>query len=147
MPYEIAAFDNEKHREQVVALWQDVFGYPDARNAPGLVIDKKRAVDDGLFFVLLQGPQVVGTVMAGYDGHRGWIYSLALLPQHRRAGLGSRLLAHAEARLLERGCVKVNLQILESNQAVRGFYLANGYRVEPRVSMGKQLPDAFNKTD
>jgi ribosomal protein S18 acetylase RimI-like enzyme len=77
--------------------------------------------------------------MAGYDGHRGWIYSLAVAPDRRGQGLGTRLLDHALAALKARGCVKVNLQILESNEAVRRFYEANGFTVEPRLSMGRVL--------
>jgi ribosomal protein S18 acetylase RimI-like enzyme len=77
--------------------------------------------------------------MAGYDGHRGWIYSMAVAPDRRGQGLGSRLLDHALEALKKRGCVKVNLQILESNEAVRRFYEANGFTAEPRLSMGKVL--------
>jgi len=82
----------------------------------------------------------VGTVMAGYDGHRGWIYSVAVAPQHRRKGIGSRLMSVAEEALIERGCVKINLQILEGNEAVTAFYSSLGFSVEKRVSMGKPIP-------
>ena len=77
--------------------------------------------------------------MAGYDGHRGWIYSVAVDPAHRRKGVASALMKHAEARLTERGCVKLNLQIIGTNQAVVAFYEALGYAVEDRISMGKPL--------
>ena len=139
MDIRIVPFDDGEHREQVVGLWTDVFGYADARNEPGLVIDKKLAAGDGLFFVALEEDRVVGTVMAGYDGHRGWVYSLAVLPGSRRRGIGTQLMEHAESRLRDLGCVKVNLQIHGHNEAVREFYLENGYLVEERVSMGKEL--------
>ncbi len=84
-PTTIAHYDDDHHREQVVALWRFVFGYDTAHNAPDLAIDKKLAVDDGLFFVALDDGAVIGTVMAGYDGHRGWIYSLAVHPERRGA--------------------------------------------------------------
>jgi ribosomal protein S18 acetylase RimI-like enzyme len=129
------------HRGQVVALWEKVFGYDAPHNRPGLAIDKKLAVDDQLFFVALAGNAVVGTVMAGYDGHRGWIYSVAVAPSHRRQGLGSRLVAHAERALTGKGCVKINLQILEGNESVAAFYARLGYAVEKRISMGKRIPE------
>lgn len=136
---EIVEFDNVKHRKQVVALWQEVFGYEAAHNSPELVIDKKVAVRDGLFFVAIGRQVVVGTVMAGYDGHRGWIYSMAVHPTHRKKGIGSALLACAERKLSSLGCLKINLQIVEGNEAVQRFYQANGYLTEKRISMGKRL--------
>src|SRR5687768_16912726 len=72
IPHSITLFDDGTHREQVVALWRSVFGYEAAHNDPGLSIDRKMAVADGLFFVALVGGEVAGTIMAGYDGHRGW---------------------------------------------------------------------------
>ena len=138
---EIVDFDNVQHRNPVIALWKDVFGYEDARNRPGFVIDQKMAVNDGLFFVALHRQQVVGTAMAGYDGHRGWIYSMAVHPQHRQKGIGSAILAHAEKCLSSRGCVKINLQILQHNHSVQHFYQANGYTTENRISMGKQVDE------
>ena len=116
-----------------------VFGHQTAHNQPALVIDKKVAVDDQLFFVALAGQEVVGTVMAGYDGHRGWIYSVAVSSAHRRRGVGSQLVRSAEHALANRGCVKVNLQIREGNESVSAFYAALGFAVEKRISMGKQI--------
>lgn len=136
----IVPFVDDRHRGQVVALWRGVFGYETAHNDPGLSIDRKVAAGDGLFFVALAGGEVVGTIMAGYDGHRGWLYSLAVAPGRRREGIGRQLVAHAERALAERGCVKINLQILEENSAVTKFYEALGFVVEKRVSMGKRLP-------
>lgn len=135
----IVEFDNLKHRKQVVALWQDVFGYEAEHNRPEVVIDKKIAAGDGLFFVALFKQTVVGTVMAGYDGHRGWIYSIAVLPAHRKKGIGLALLTFAEKKLSSLGCMKVNLQIMDGNDGVQRFYQANGYLVEKRISMGKRL--------
>jgi ribosomal protein S18 acetylase RimI-like enzyme len=140
MPAIIIPYKDPAHRDPVIDLWKTVFGYGAAHNAPALVIDKKLAAADGLFFVAVDPKKVIGTVMAGYDGHRGWIYSIAVSPRHRRQGLGSALLSFAEERLSQIGCLKINLQILESNAAVAGFYLASGYQVENRISMGKRLP-------
>lgn len=139
MATEIVAFDHSRHRDQVIRLWEQVFAYQAPHNAPSLVIDKKLAVSDDLFFVAVSAGMVVGTIMAGYDGHRGWIYSTAVHPDHRHQGIGSQLLAVAESRLASRGCLKINLQIMDDNESVRGFYAAHGYSVEKRISMGKRL--------
>jgi len=141
MATEIVAFKNSAHRDQVVRLWELAFGYGAPHNAPALVIDKKLGVADDLFFVAVTGGAVVGTIMAGYDGHRGWIYSMAVHPDHRNRTIGTQLLSFVEARLASLGCMKINLQIMEDNEQVRAFYEANGYSVEERVSMGKRLSE------
>ena len=135
----ITPFSDAAHRSKVVALWEAVFGYEAAHNRPSLVIDKKIAADDGLFFVAVSGGAVIGTVMAGYDGHRGWIYSVAVSPAYRRQGIGSQLVSFAERALARKGCVKVNLQIMEGNESVSAFYASLGFSVEKRVSMGKRI--------
>ena len=143
----ITAFDARLHRDQVVSLWKEVFGYEADHNAPLLVIDKKLEFGDGLFFVALDDQAVIGTVMAGYDGHRGWIYSIAVSPQYQKQGIGSALLVFAERKLAEIGCMKINLQIMEGNEVVENFYLANGYHTEKRISMGKRLPANIVRND
>jgi ribosomal protein S18 acetylase RimI-like enzyme len=135
----ITLYTDVVHRGQVIALWDKVFGYEAAHNKPDLVIDKKVEFDDELFFVAVADGAVVGTVMAGYDGHRGWIYSVAVALSHRRQGIGSQLVSHAERALTGKGCVKINLQILEGNEKVSGFYASLGYSVEKRVNMGKRI--------
>ena len=140
MPFNITLFNTETHRDAVISLWQTVFGYEASHNEPNLVIDKKLEMDDELFFVALDRDTVIGTAMAGYDGHRGWIYSIAVAPEYRHQGVGSRLLLFAEDKLSSLGCMKINLQILEGNASVQNFYLSNGYSTEERISMGKQVP-------
>lgn len=135
------SFHNFEHRKGVIALWQAAFGYETAHNEPTLVIDRKLALDDGLFFVAICDGVVVGSVMAGYDGHRGWLYSLAVLPDHRNQDIGSDLVSEAEQALVNRGCMKINLQIMEGNEAVQTFYESLGYTAEARVSMGKRIPE------
>jgi len=135
----IMPFVNAAHRSQVVALWETVFGYEAAHNNPSLVIDKKIEVDDQLFFVAVADSAVVGTIMAGYDGHRGWIYSVAVSPARRRQRIGSSLVSHAERALTNNGCMKINLQIMEGNESVSAFYSSLGYSIEKRVSMGKRI--------
>ncbi|MDD2920130.1 GNAT family acetyltransferase [Rhodoferax sp.] len=135
----IIEYSDAIHRAQVMALWQVAFGYEDAHNAPDLVIDKKLAMDDGLFFVAMAEGAVAGTIMAGYDGHRGWLYSVAVHPAQRKQGLGGALVRHAENALIRRGCLKINLQIRGGNERVAAFYESLGFVIEPRVSMGKRI--------
>ncbi|MEF2230053.1 MAG: GNAT family acetyltransferase [Pseudodesulfovibrio sp.] len=134
----ILQYDDGAHREAVIALWKAAFGYTAAHNDPGRSIDRKAAHDD-LFWVADDGGMVVGTVMAGYDGHRGWIYSLAVRTDLRRQGVGRALMARAEERLVELGCDKVNLQIVGGNVGAKEFYESCGFLEEDRVSMGKRL--------
>ena len=135
----IIEYNDTAHRRQVIALWETVFGYEDSHNRPGLAIDMKLAAPDGLFFVAVVDDTVVGTVLAGYDGHRGWLYAVAVHPAHRKQGLGKALVRFAEEALTARGCLKINLQLIADNASMASFYEALGYAVEPRISMGKKF--------
>ncbi|MEM7682319.1 MAG: GNAT family acetyltransferase [Planctomycetota bacterium] len=139
---EIVGFEPSDHQAGVVALWGEAFPNPAPHNDPQWVIQQKLALGDGLFWVALQpAGVVVGTVMAGYDGHRGWVYCLAVDAQARRSGLGSRLIERAEQELQRRGCRKVNLQVVAGNDDAVAFYEALGYGAEARISMGKRLDE------
>ena len=81
---------------------------------------------------------VIGTIMAGYDGNRGWLYGVAVRASRHRTGVGATLVRHAEAALRAMGCGKINLQVRTGNEAVVGFYERLGYAVEDRSSMGKR---------
>jgi ribosomal protein S18 acetylase RimI-like enzyme len=129
----------ESDQPSVVALWTSVFAYSSAHNEPVSVIQHKLAVQRDLFFVARLDGRVVGTVMGGYDGHRGWIYSLAVSPEVRNRGIGSALMQQVEKELRKVGCPKVNLQVVASNAATVDFYKKLGYSIEERVSMGKLL--------
>jgi ribosomal protein S18 acetylase RimI-like enzyme len=141
----IRRYADATDRPQVIALWRDVFGYETAHNEPSLAIEKKLGAKDGLFFVAESEGKVVGTAIAGYDGHRGWLYSVAVRKDYRRTGLGSSLVHHAERALAAAGCMKVNLQVLSSNVTTAAFYESLGYGVEPRISMGKVLDENVPK--
>jgi GNAT superfamily N-acetyltransferase len=141
----ITEYNNIRDRDQVILIWTKVFGYEADHNDPGLAIDKKLQVSDGLFFVALHKDNAIGTIMAGYDGHRGWIYSLAVLPEYQKSGVGSLLLKYAENALTKLGCMKINLQILEENRTVDKFYLNNGYTTEKRISMSKIIRKNIKK--
>ena len=135
----IRQYKDTTDRIQVVELWRNVFGYETAHNEPNLAISKKIATNDGLFFVAVENTDIAGTIMAGYDGHRGWLYSVAVDPKIRLNGLGSSLVRHAEKALTDLGCMKVKLQLLATNEATATFYKSLGYSVEPTISLGKVL--------
>ena len=124
---------------QVVALWNAALPDSAPHNEPARVIRQKLAVDRELFLVAEDSGRIIGTAMGGYDGHRGWIYSVAVDSSARRQGVGRALLQALERLLGKRGCLKVNLQVRASNAGVVDFYRRLGYTVEERVSMGKRL--------
>lgn len=122
--------------DAVVALWKQVFGYPEPRNDPARVIASHLA-HEGSLWVAAEGERVIGTLMTGYDGHRGWLYRAAVAESARRRGVGRALVQRAEAELATLGCAKINLQLHAHNEAGVRFWEALGYAVEPRISMGK----------
>ena len=126
-------------RSGVIALWETVFPDDPPHNAPTKVFDAKLAMRDGMLFVAADADSIVGTAMAGYDGHRGWLYTVAVSPERRRSGIGTALVRHAIDALCTAGCTKVNLQIRATNVAVRGFYESLGFDVEERLSMGMHI--------
>jgi ribosomal protein S18 acetylase RimI-like enzyme len=123
----------------VISLWAEE-GLDNApHNDPATAIRKKRAVDRDLFLVAVIEGTIVGTVMGGYDGHRGWVYAVQVARAHRRTGVATALLRHLEGLLVGRGCLKVNLQVRAANAGAVALYKRLGYEVEERVSMGKRL--------
>lgn len=130
-------------RGDLEALWQRVFPDDPPWNAPALMIETKLRVQPELLLVGEDGPSIVGAVIAGFDGVRGWIHHLAVTPELRRRGLATQLVRAAENGLRTLGCSKVNLQVRATNQQVVAFYRSLGYEIEERVSMGRRL-DAEN---
>jgi alkanesulfonate monooxygenase SsuD/methylene tetrahydromethanopterin reductase-like flavin-dependent oxidoreductase (luciferase family)/ribosomal protein S18 acetylase RimI-like enzyme len=125
--------------DTVAALWRRVFHDDSRWRAPEAVFEGRRRRQAELFLVATRDGVVVGTTLAGYDGHRGWLYRVAVAPGHQRLGIGRALVAEAELRLRQLGCLKANLQIEGENRDVVGFYERLGWRLEDRVSMGKAL--------
>lgn len=123
----------------LVALWREVLPASQPWNEPRSVLCRKRNRYDDHVFVAQRDGQIVGGVMAGYDGIRGWIYSLAVSPESRRLGIGRKLMEEAESALLALGCPKVNLQVRSTNTEVLEFYRRCGYQTEDRASLGKRL--------
>lgn len=125
----------------VIALWE-ACGLTRPWNDPRKDIARKMAEQPELFLVGTVGGELVATAMAGYDGHRGWVYYLAVAPGHRRKSCGRALMQEVERLLLARGCPKLNLQVRAGNAEVLEFYRRLGYSVEERVSLGRRLiPD------
>lgn len=123
----------------VCTLWRTVFPNAPAHNVPEADIARKRAVQRDLFRVALWEEVLVGTAMAGYDGHRGWIYYLAVHPDYRQRGIGAALVGDVERELAALGCPKLNLQVRASNAAVVAFYEKLGYCCEELISLGKRF--------
>lgn len=124
--------------EQVVALWHRS-GLLSATNDPYRDIERKLLVDAELFLIGEQDGRVVASIMAGYEGHRGWLNYLAVDPERRRQGLGRLIVAAAEDLLRTKGAPKINLQIRTSNLEVIAFYRSLGYLQDEVISMGKRL--------
>jgi ribosomal protein S18 acetylase RimI-like enzyme len=135
----ITEYRNE-HFAGVEALWREAFPNDAPWNKASIAIAEKIRFQPDLMLVAVEGLLVVGSVMAGYEGHRGWISRIAVLRAHRHKRIGQALLLEAEKRLAALRCIKINLQVLETNSAVVRFYEEAGYEIEPRVSMSKRLP-------
>jgi ribosomal protein S18 acetylase RimI-like enzyme len=133
----------DRHFAGIDALWQACFPNDPLRNRAHAAIPAKLALGDDLLLVA-EDPDgaVIGTAMAGYDGHRGWLYAVASHPARRGTGIGSALVQEACRRLAMLGCAKVNLQVRAGNARVARFYNKLGFAEEPRISMGRVLtPD------
>lgn len=121
-------------------------------NDPAEDLALKHAFQPDLLFVGLEDDRdescdrILATVMAGYDGHRGWINYLAVDPEHRREGLGRQMMEVAERALRDLGCPKINLQVREGNTDVLAFYERIGFHLDPTVSLGKRLDGKSWKT-
>jgi ribosomal protein S18 acetylase RimI-like enzyme len=127
-------------REELVALWA-LTGLARPWNNPYRDIERKLARDADNLLVLEDDDQIVGSLMIGYEGHRGWVNYLAVHPDRRQEGLGRQLMAEAERRLQMLGCAKINLQVRSSNHSAVDFYRHLGYDVDEVISLGKRLED------
>ncbi|MFB8147569.1 GNAT family acetyltransferase [Microbacterium sp. NPDC056003] len=124
--------------EAVVSLWQAT-KLTRPWNNPYQDISRKLKVQPELFLVAVDGADMVGTVMAGYDGHRGWLYYLASDPARRGQGIARSLVERAETLLLDMGCPKVQLMVRPDNDIAQGFYEALGFETFETWATGKRL--------
>lgn len=137
----VRAFE-PRDRESLEGLWSRVFADDPQWNAAALMINNKLKVQPELLLVATVDDLLVGAVIGGFDGVRGWLYHLAVAPERRRSGIATRLVRAAEQRLRDLGCPKVNIQLRASNAAVAAFYESLGYATEERISMGRRLDEA-----
>ena len=137
MPVQIRPFQSADEKA-VVALWRQC-DLVRPWNDPHKDIARKLRVQPDLFLVGVLDGRIVASVMAGYEGHRGWLNYLAVAPEFQRRGLARALVTEAERLLREAGCPKINLQVRTSNTGVIEFYCRLGYSVDNVVSMGKRL--------
>ncbi len=127
--------------EAVIRLWKDC-GLVVPWNDPQKDIQRKLFVQPEMFLVGCLDDGIIASIMAGYDGHRGWINYLAVQPEYQRSGIGRLMMEEAQKLLHEAGCPKINLQVRSSNTGVIEFYKAIGFKTDEVVSLGKRLePD------
>ncbi|MFN6487227.1 MAG: GNAT family acetyltransferase [Nostoc sp. DedQUE03] len=124
--------------QQVIELWHQC-NLVVPWNDPKRDIDLKLQFQPHLFLVAAKKRLIVASVMVGYEGHRGWINYLAVLPDYQRQGIGRLMMKAAEAELKKLGCPKVNLQVRSSNKSVIAFYEKIGFIDSNVIGMGKSL--------
>ncbi|HEY4294658.1 GNAT family acetyltransferase [Luteibacter sp.] len=127
------------HVPEVVALWEEAgLAHPwnDSERDIRLALSHPTNV---IFGAREDDGTLVGTIMTGFDGHRGWIYSLAVADSQRGKGTGKRLVQSAETWLAGQGAPVVRLLVQGSNAKAAGFYEACGYERGDFIAFGKKL--------
>ncbi|WBM71733.1 GNAT family acetyltransferase [Buttiauxella sp. WJP83] len=124
--------------EEVITLWErcDLLR---PWNDPEMDIERKLNHDADLFLVAEVGGEVVGSLMGGYDGHRGSAYYLGVHPEYRGRGIANALLSRLEKKLIARGCPKIQIMVREENDLVIGMYERLEYEQQDVVLLGKRL--------
>ncbi|MGQ8706794.1 GNAT family acetyltransferase [Serratia sp. TSA_198.1] len=124
--------------EEVITLWErcDLLR---PWNDPEMDIERKLNHDPDLFLVAEVGGEVVGSVMGGYDGHRGSAYYLGVHPDYRGRGIANALISRLEKKLVARGCPKIQLMVREDNDTVIEMYEKLGYEIQSITNLGKRL--------
>jgi len=128
----------EEDRAHVLKLWEEcnlIFRH----NDPNKDIDRKMKESPDLFLVGIKDKEIVASAMGGYEGHRGWIYYLAVKKNYQRNGFGSQIMNELEKKLIQKGCPKLNLLVRESNMHVIEFYKSLGFLKDEVVALGKRL--------
>ena len=122
----------------IIDLWREC-DLLRPHNNPHLDIKRKLSVQPELFLVGVLDDKIVASVMAGYEGHRGWLNYLAVAPGHQQSGVGRKMVGEAEKLLRKLGCPKINIQVRHSNATAMEFYRRIGFQVDEVASMGKRL--------
>lgn len=126
---------DEKH---LIDLWIKC-GLTVPWNDPKKDIQRKVSDSPEMFFVGEKDGKIVASCMAGYDGHRGWIYFLAVKPEYQNRGFAKQILDHAEKELLDIKCPKIELMVRHTNDKVVSFYKHAGYKDDPVIVLSKRL--------
>ena len=124
----------------VIDLWRQC-GLIVPWNNPETDIQRKLSTSPDLFYVGLLDDELIASCMAGYDGHRGWIYFLSVKSDYQRKGLASMLIDHAESELIKLGCPKLELMVRKTNENVISFYQSAGYDIDPVMVLSKRLTE------
>ena len=122
----------------IVALWKETNLLVPWNNPEE---DIKRAFSTPTSTILVAEIEnkLIGTILAGYDGHRGWIYYLAVKPEYQKHGYGRRLVEAAEDWLKSQGAPKIHLLIRKDNSQVQSFYHSIGYETSDVLMMKKTI--------
>jgi ribosomal protein S18 acetylase RimI-like enzyme len=127
-------------RDAVIGLWQSA-GLTRPWNDPVSDFDLALTNPTSAMLLARESEALIGTVMVGFDGHRGWVYYLANDPSRRGEGVGRALMMAAEGWLRAQGCPKIQLMVRGDNAAAKGFYTALGYEVQDVITIGRRLED------
>ena len=122
-------------RDALTHLWAESFPNDPLWNEPNAMLDQKLGHSPESLLVGLNDGVLVAAVMAGYDGHRGWINALAVKPGHRQQAFGAAMVRAAVNFLNDQGAVKVNLQVRGDNHSLQRYYESLGFVTEDRISM------------
>lgn len=134
----VIAAAGEADAAAVVALWRDC-GLTRPWNDPHADFHRALATPTTAILVVREGGQVRGSVMVGHDGHRGWVYYLAVAPDTRRQGIGRALMAAAAEWLRTAGIPKLQLMVRTGNDAALAFHRACGLEAQEVVVLGTWL--------
>jgi ribosomal protein S18 acetylase RimI-like enzyme len=126
------------YQQALIDLWREC-NLVVPQNDPATDIQRKLDFQPKLFLIALLDAQLIGSVMAGYEGHRGWLNYLAISPKHQRQGYGEKLVNKAIEELRKMGCLKLNIQVRKSNISAIEFYKRIGFKEDNVVSLGKKL--------
>lgn len=128
----------ESDREAVIGLWERC-GLIVPWNDPSADIDRKIRVHPELFLIGEEGQEIIATAMGGYDGHRGWVYYLAVAEDRRGQGCGRHMIDHLADLLTQRGCAKFNVMVRSANLQVIDFYGRAGFKADEVVFLSRRL--------
>ena len=129
---------SSSQRDAAIALWHQA-GLVMPWNDPVAELERALAGPSSAVLAAGDGDVLLAAAMVGHDGHRGWVYYLAVSPGARGRGLGRAMMDACERWLTDRGVPKLNLMVRSGNEAVLGFYEALGYGRDEVVVMSRRL--------